>query len=155
MNDAGVVEIERRIAAAPETVFAYFTDPERYVRWQGLDARLDPRPGGEFRVTMSGRSNTVATGTFVEIDPPRRLVFTWGWEERGPLPVTAAVPPGSSTVEVDLVPDGDGTILRLRHSGLATPDARAFHTYGWGVTLERLVVTAAGGDPGRYAFADA
>src|SRR5881394_2118332 len=60
-----------------ETVFPYFTDPGRYVQWMGTDARLEPVPGCCYRVIM--RDGVEASGEFVEIDPPRRLVFTWGW----------------------------------------------------------------------------
>lgn len=150
--DEGSIELERRIAARPETVFSYFTDPERFTRWQGVDAQLDPHPGGVFAVTVTGRSRVVARGVFVEVDPPTRLVFTWGWEptEGQPEGMTA-VPPGTSTVEVVLVPDGDDTILRLRHSGLPTDAARRFHTDGWDYMLDRLVVAATGGDAGPYA----
>jgi uncharacterized protein YndB with AHSA1/START domain len=151
----GVIELERRIAARPETVFSYFTDPERYRRWQGVDAELDPRPGGLFRVTMTGRSRTVARGVYVEVEPPTRLVFTWGWEpiDGAPDGMTGVLP-GTSTVEVELVADGDATILRMRHSGLPTDAACQFHTAGWDLTLDRLVVAAAGGDPGPYVLAD-
>ena len=134
-----VIEREVRIEAPPEVVFEFFVDPEKYVRWKGRMAWLDPRPGGEYRVAINDMA--VAKGEFVEIDPPRRVVFTWGWEG------TDAVPPGSSTVEVTLVPDGDGTLLRLVHRGLPQA-AVGEHTQGWDHFLERLVVSAAGGDPG-------
>ena len=145
---ADSIELERRIAAAPDVVFSFFTDPERYRRWQGQEAELDPRPGGAFRVLMSGTSNTVVRGEFVELDPPRRLVLTWGWEQQDWFPESMRLPPGITTVEIELVPDGDGTILRLRHGQLPTEGSREFHSWGWDVTLDRLVVAAAGGDPG-------
>jgi uncharacterized protein YndB with AHSA1/START domain len=149
------IELERRIAAPPEIVFAYFTDPDRYRRWQGVDADLDPRPGGLFRVRMTGRSRHIATGEYVEVDPPRRVVFTWGWEpDESLLDEQTDVPPGTSTVEVTLVPDGEATILRLRHSGLPTEPTCRFHNWGWDSTLERLVVVAQGGDPGPGPFPD-
>ena len=145
----GVIEIERRIRARPETVFGYFTDPRRYISWQGVDAQLDPRPGGVFRVTVTGRSRTVARGVYVEVDPPKRLVFTWGWEHLDGLPAGMSdVPPGTSKVEIDLIPDGESTILRLRHTGLPTDAARDVHVQGWDRTLERLAIAATGGDPG-------
>ena len=77
----GVIELERRIAAPPATVFAYFTDPERYLLWQGVAAELDPRPGGVFRVTQND-SGYIARGEYLEVEPPTRVVFTWGWEAR-------------------------------------------------------------------------
>ena len=132
----GVIQLERRIAAPPETVFTYFTDPVRYQRWQGVAAELDPRPGGIFRVTMN-ESGFIARGEYVEVDPPRRLVFTWGWED------VEGLDPGASTVEVMLEPEGDGTLLRLRHSGLPSEPAAQLHTYGWGIGLDQLVEVAA------------
>src|SRR5436190_20763651 len=80
-----VVEVERRIAASPEIVFSFFTDPVRYREWQGVDAELDARPGGQFRVTMTGTSRQTACGVYLEVDSPRRLVYTWGWEENAEL----------------------------------------------------------------------
>jgi uncharacterized protein YndB with AHSA1/START domain len=73
--DAG--ELEVRIQARPETVFEFFVDPEKMTRWKGTEAELDPRPGGRYRVGGIAGGATVV-GEFVEIDPPRRLVFTWG-----------------------------------------------------------------------------
>ena len=129
-----VIEREVRIAAPPETVFGFWTDPARMARWMGRDIRLDPRPGGEFRIDYNG--SDIASGQFVEVDPPSRIVLTWGWEAPGD-----ATPPGASTVEVDLVPDGDGTILRLRHSGLVA-GAVSGHAEGWDSFLPSLVAAA-------------
>lgn len=134
------LRLERRIDAPPETVFSYLTDPVRSMRWMGVDAQLDPQPGGIYRVTVP--QGFVALGEFVEIDPPRRVVFTWGWEGDGP------VPPGSSRVEITVTPDGDGTLLRLTHTGLPDDEAAQLHTQGWDRYLDRLAVAGAGGDPG-------
>ena len=137
-SGSGDLVHEVRIAAPPEVVFPFFTDPAMYTRWKGRSAELDPEPGGTYRVELGGTN--VVRGEFVEVDPPRRVVFTWGWEG-GPLP------PGSTTVEVDLVPDGDGTLVRLTHRGL--PDgAKAEHAAGWEHFLPRLALLAEGGDPG-------
>ncbi len=140
------VEREIRIAARPELVFQYFVDPERMARWMGPAAVLDARPGGQFQIAVA--STHRASGQFVEVDPPRRVVFTWGWEapEHG-------CAPGSTRIEVDLIPDGDETILRLRHLGLAA-EAVEEHSHGWAHYLGRLAVVAAGGDPGPDPMAD-
>jgi uncharacterized protein YndB with AHSA1/START domain len=135
-----VVEIERRIEAPREEVFVYLTDPVKYTKWKGMAAELDARPGGLYRVRMN--SDTVALGEYVVVEPPSRVVFTWGWEGDD------AVPPGSSTVEITLREDGDGTILRLRHTGFPTDEAAASHREGWAMYVERLSVAAPGGDPG-------
>jgi uncharacterized protein YndB with AHSA1/START domain len=143
------VEVERRIQARPEIVFSYLVDAEKFRLWQGVGAELDPRPGGVFRVIQTGRSRLVARGEYVEVEPPRRLVFTWGWEQRDGFPAgSQAVPPGSSTVEITLTPDGEATIVRVRHSGLPSEDSRAFHGWGWRSSLERLAILLEGGDPG-------
>jgi uncharacterized protein YndB with AHSA1/START domain len=127
---------EVRIAAPPEVVFPYFTDPERIVSWMGIAALLDPRPGGTFRVEANGRD--VVIGEYVEVDPPHRVVFTWGFEGTEPI-----VEPGSTRVEVTLERDGDETLLTLLHHGLAggTRDA---HAEGWIHYLARLAPVAAG-----------
>jgi uncharacterized protein YndB with AHSA1/START domain len=143
----GVVHVERRIAADPETVFAYFTDPERYRLWQGVEAEIDPRPGGTFRVTMTGHSTQVVEGEYLEVDPPGRIVYSWGY--RG----NAGLLPGASRVEVTLRPDGDGTLLVVRHSGLPSDNACRFHHWGWDLSLDRLVAVAEGDDPGPNPFA--
>ena len=105
-----VVTREVRIKAAPETIFSFFTDPGKMIRWKGMTASLDPVAGGEYHVDITDQA--VAIGRYIELDPPRRLVLTWGWEG------SDAVPPGSSTVEITLVPDGDETIVTLVHRDL-------------------------------------
>ena len=80
-------------------------------------------------------------GEFVEVSPPSRVVFTWGFEN-----ADVGVEPGASTVEVTLAPDGDGTRLRLVHRGLPESE-RASHDDGWEGMLDRLAIAATGGDP--------
>jgi uncharacterized protein YndB with AHSA1/START domain len=134
------VEREVRIEAPPDVIFKFFVDPDQMVRWKGVEATLDPRPGGLYRVNVTGTD--VARGEYVEVSPNERVVFTWGWEGEG-----NPVPPGSSTVEITLVPDGSATIVRLRHHGLpGGPEDR--HAEGWEHYLARLAVAAGGGDAG-------
>ena len=142
-----VVLLQRAIKARPATVFSFFTDRDRWLSWQGISAEIDARPGGVFR--MNVRGDGWVSGLFTAVEPYRRIVFTWGWE--GP---DSPVPPGSSTVEVTLEPDGDdGTLLTLVHSGLPVP-ALDTHRDGWNHYLDRLTVRATGGDPGPDATAE-
>ena len=140
-----MVAREVRIMARPEIVFQYFVDPERLARWIGPAVELDVRPGGAIRMMVSGKH--LSGGEFVEIDPPRRLVYTMGWDEPN-----HPIPPGSTRVEIDLTPDGDGTLLQFKHLGLPA-DAIADHDGGWGHYLDRLAIVATGGDPGPDANA--
>ena len=137
--DTKVIERVITIDAPPETVFRLLTDPVQYVRWKGRLAELEPRPGGRFRVEFEGARGTAA-GKYVEVIPGRRVVFTWGWEGN------EMVPPGSSTVEIDLQPMGSGTRLRLVHRGLPQP-AIASHTEGWDLFMPRLTDVAEGRPP--------
>jgi uncharacterized protein YndB with AHSA1/START domain len=140
MSDDRVLEVSIHVAARPEIVFTYFTEPARYAQWMGSSVQLDPRPGGVYRVGM--RDGVEALGQFVEIEPPRRVVFTWGWTAR------SGVAPGSTRVEVTLAAENGGTRVVLRHYGLPDDDARDQHRGGWQLYLGRLSVRASGGDPG-------
>jgi uncharacterized protein YndB with AHSA1/START domain len=142
------VRREIAIAASPETIWEFLVDPEKATRWMGRSASFDPRPGGEYRVEVI--SGNVAAGEFVELEPPHRLVWTWGWEPGSPSPVAS----GSTTIEVELVPEGEGTLLRLTHSGLPDADATQQHAHGWDHYLERLAIVARGDDPGRDTWLD-
>jgi uncharacterized protein YndB with AHSA1/START domain len=138
---------EVRIAAAPEVVFPYFTDPEKLVVWKAATVEADARPGGRFRMDVTGRGD-VAGGEYLEIDPPRLIRFTWWWEHQSP-----DAPAAPSVVEVTLTPDGEGTVLRLVHRGI--PESiRDASSAGWGHYLERLVLAAGGTDPGPDPWAE-
>src|SRR3954453_23367945 len=102
-RETSSVEHELRVAARPETVFGYFTDPERMVQWMGAEATLDPRPGGVCPIVfqpvealdvvdaafgddqrravwlLGPRGGRVMAGEFVAVDPQRGIEFTWGW----------------------------------------------------------------------------
>jgi uncharacterized protein YndB with AHSA1/START domain len=165
--ETSVVEHELRVAARPETVFAYFTDPAKMVQWMGAEATLDPRPGGICRIGFQASQSRVAalgaelsgereqapgtieleatgvmSGRYVEVDPYRRIELTWGWEQE-----LLAVPPQSTAVEVSFTPDGEGTMVRVAHRQLP-PATVAFHRAGWEHYLVRLGIAVAGDDPG-------
>lgn len=90
---------------------------------------------------INGRD--VISGEFLEVLPYSRIVFTWGVEADD-----TPVPPGSSVVEVSFIPDGEGTLVRLVHRGLPTPESIRQHADGWDHYLSRLSLAAAGENPG-------
>jgi uncharacterized protein YndB with AHSA1/START domain len=128
------------IEASPEVIFQFLVDPAKYVEWGGAEAVLDPRPGGTYRALTGGTH--WGAGEFLEVDPDRRVVFSFGWDEPG-----HPIPAGSTTVEIDLEPSAAGTTVRLTHRGLPE-DAVGDHTGGWDHYLARLDVVARGGDAG-------
>jgi uncharacterized protein YndB with AHSA1/START domain len=130
----GAIEITQRIEAPPEIVFSYLTDSARFVRWMGVGAELDPRPGGRYRIDVDGQH--IAAGEYRELEPPRRLVMSWGWEGH------PTVPPGSTTVEITLTPDRGSTLPRLRHLGLPDEGERRTHSNGWQMYASQLAEVA-------------
>ena len=99
------------IDADTATVFAFFTDPERLIRWMGVSANLDPKPGGLLLIQVV--NGFTARGEFTEVVPVSRLAYTFGWEGS-----RHNVPPGSSLVEIDLLAKNGSTLVRFNHSGL-------------------------------------
>jgi uncharacterized protein YndB with AHSA1/START domain len=134
--------VERRlfIAATPARVYELLTDAELLVEWMAPYAELDPKLGGAVHWTHANGDSVV--GAFVELVPARRIVFTFGWDR-----ADVGIPPGSTTVEIDLRPSRDGTELSLVHRGLAGPMADA-HGGGWDNYLARLAAVAEGRDAG-------
>jgi uncharacterized protein (TIGR03086 family) len=122
-----------------DETFALITQPDRLRRWQAITARVDLRAGGEYRWTII--PGHTARGSFTEVEPGRRVVFTWGWED------SADLPPGASTVTVTLEPAEGGTLVRLVHEGLTGEQAEG-HAQGWSHYLGRLVTAATEGDAG-------
>ena len=128
---------------ADET-FALITQPDRLRRWQVVTARVDLRAGGDYRWTII--PGHAVAGTFTEVDPGRRVVFTWGWEGSPDLP------PGTSTVVVTLEPAEGGTMVHVTHEGLSA-EQEASHAAGWTHYLDRLVTAATAGDAGPDEWA--
>jgi uncharacterized protein YndB with AHSA1/START domain len=143
-GEASIFRHEVRIEAPRHVVFSYFTEPAKMARWMGIDHKLDPVPGGGYQVDVNGRD--VAMGEFVRVEPPSLVEFTWGWRD------SADIPPGSTTVVVDLAADGDATVIRFSHHGLP-PARRGTHAKGWSHYLSRLAIAAGGGEPGSDTFA--
>ncbi len=126
------------IEAPPDVVFAHLTTADGMVAWMGQYADLEPSAGGTFTVDING---TPIRGSYLEVDPPHRVVVSWG------VAGSDDHPPGSSRVEFTLSARSGGTHVELAHTGL--PDSRtATHGTGWEHFLERLERAAAGTPPG-------
>lgn len=131
-----MAEVRREIwiDAPPEAVYPFLVERELAAAWMGDESWNDPRPGGTFRLDIRGH---LVSGEFVELDPPHRVVYTWGWEEDDAVHV-----PGSTTVEWTLEPERGGTRVRLVHTGL-TDDGAVLHGEGWDQFLPGLAAAAA------------
>jgi uncharacterized protein YndB with AHSA1/START domain len=139
MND-NVLEMERLIPAPPERVFEYWTEPELVAKWFGPGefdvpaSQLDLRPGGKWRTTIrspEGRLRTVS-GVYNTIEPPRRLVFTWAWDDDN------GVRGHETQVTVTLEPTPGGTRLRLVQEEFQNREVRDRHNGGLGSSLSKL-----------------
>jgi uncharacterized protein YndB with AHSA1/START domain len=135
-----VLRLERLIAAPPERVFELWTEPELVAQWFGPDGfdipdyALDVRPGGSWCTTMRSPEGKLYTvrGVYRVIDRPRRLVFTWAWDQddgsRGQeteVTVTFEAAPG-------------GTRLRLLQQTFQDNTARDNHGQGWSSSFDCL-----------------
>lgn len=139
MNEAVVPSLTmvRRIKAAPAAVFEAWIRPEILARWWGphhtkvLSAEIDAHVGGSFRVTLvedNGARHTVS-GTYAEIVPGERLVFSWAWEATSEL---------VSRVTVTFRPVPEGTEVTLVHDRFANAETATRHRRGWTESFERL-----------------
>ena len=147
MNDAGgneEIRLELHIDAAPDTIYALLTDPAHMTIWLAEVVEADPRPGGVFRI--SGPSGLSIEGTYLELIPNRKVVFTWGGVE--------GLKPGQSTVEFLIEPNRDGTLVQLRHYRLPRA-ALEPHRRGWIYSgLVKLKDAAEGRKPTRLCLSD-
>lgn len=110
------------IQAERETVFRFLTDTARWASWWGAGSAIDARPGGALRIRYP--DGTEAAGTVVEVRPPERIVFTYGYASGQPIA------PGASTVTISLESDRGATRLHLTHA-FANAATRDDHVQGW------------------------
>jgi uncharacterized protein YndB with AHSA1/START domain len=133
VTDVNAVQAEVHILASPDVVFPYFTDAALLTKWMGQWADLQPVPGGLFAVDVNGAP---IRGKFVVVDPPNRIVFTWGTAG------SREIPPGSTTVEVTFAADKLGTLVQLAHRDLPAEESSK-HLAGWRFFLSVLATTNA------------
>lgn len=143
-SDGNMVSVSRFYRASPDAAFDAWTNPASIEKWfgpPGYNARVlshDLHPGGKWRFLMAAADGQGFHhfGTFLEIDPPRRLVFTWaseeqveGWRDEFGAP---------TRVTVDFGPRAGGVEVRITHERLQTKVARQALARGWYGSLERL-----------------
>jgi uncharacterized protein YndB with AHSA1/START domain len=129
--------LNRRFNAAPEKVYAAWTQPAQIAQWFGPDAggvqraETDLRTGGRFTIvfnTEDGEEHQV-NGVYREVVRNKKLVFTWAWR---------STPERESLVTVLIEPDGDGSLLTLIHEQFFDEAARDRHSHGWTGSLDKL-----------------
>jgi uncharacterized protein YndB with AHSA1/START domain len=132
MTTALTHRLDRIVAidASRDTVFRFFTDSVRWASWWGQGSTIDARPGGDMLIQYPG--GTRAAGKVVEVLPPERIVFTYGYVNGTPIPT------GSSRVTIRLEPDGDATRLHFAHE-FADAEVRDHHIQGWRYQLSVFV----------------
>jgi len=130
------ITITRTVAATPDRAFEAWTDVAQLAVWwwpqlAGTTYDVDARPGGQYRISSPAIGATVS-GVFTEVDRPRRLVFTWNWQDDGEPEVV------EDTVVVTFEPDPNGTVVTVAHTSTAhVPEGGA--EQGWNDVMDRLV----------------
>lgn len=130
------ITVSRTVPAPPDQVFAAWTDVDRLAAWwwpqlDGTTYDVEARQGGRFRIQSPVIAATVS-GVYTEVDPPRRLAFTWVWQDDG------EPESGEDAVAVTFEPDGAGTLVTVEHASAEhLPDGGA--EQGWNDVMERLV----------------
>ena len=129
--------LKRHLNATPQAVYTAWTDPQKIVKWFGPDAgpvkqaETDVRTGGRYAVnfhTEDGEEHHVS-GTYLEVVPNQKLVFTWAWR---------TMPERASLVTVLVKPGGEGTMMTLIHEQFFDEPARDRHREGWTGCLDKL-----------------
>lgn len=136
MTDEFELTVSREIAAPPEPLFDAWLDASSLSQWmrptelRETRAETDPREGGEFRIVMvRGHEEMLHSGRYLEIDRPRRLVFTWN---------SAGTHGRDTVVTVTFHAREGSTLVEIHHTDLPDDDARADHADGWTTALAEL-----------------
>ena len=128
MNQPQVVELSIRIAASRETVFRFFSDPQRYKLWMGDQSTMNPGPLGV--LTVSFGPGPTAVGKMIEWQEPKKIVFLWSHQGDD------ATAPSRVTITLNEIEDG--TLVTLRHEGIIEPVKREGTAAGWRHYLSAL-----------------
>ncbi len=139
VTDKPSLSLHRHYPVAPEKVWRAWTDPQALKQWFGPGgpqavsvADIDLRAGGRFRLMFGGADGKEheAAGVYKEVQPHRKLVFTWSWPRTTPERI--------SQITILLRPDGGGTDLKFLHEQFFDEAARDGHLRGWSETFVKL-----------------
>jgi uncharacterized protein YndB with AHSA1/START domain len=138
------LRLERLIASPPEVLFGLWTEPVQLLKWWGPDGyetsvhSLETRPGGHWRIILrrSDGSALAMSGVYRIIEPPRRLAFTWAWENE------SGARGHETEVEVNFEATPGGTRLVLLQQRFESKQARDNHNVGWSSSFDRLTKVA-------------
>jgi uncharacterized protein YndB with AHSA1/START domain len=147
-----ILRITRTFDATPDRVFAAWTDPEQFGQWSGpvgmktIECALDARVGGAWRLMGEGKNlpgsqpgagvvRPTVSGKYLEVEPPKRLVFTWAWHEKDDF----ASPRGQeSVVTVLFNAVGERTEMIFTQAVLKDEVSLAAHRRGWTEAFGKL-----------------
>jgi uncharacterized protein YndB with AHSA1/START domain len=137
MSQQKTLSLTQVFKTSPETAFEAWTKKEEIEKWYGPEGfatkvlELDVSVGGKFRFAMHGPDGktVIVFGVFQEIENPKRLAFTWNWED-------ADEP--ETIVTVECKPVDDGTKVTLTHSGFSSEERKAEHNMGWSSSWNKL-----------------
>jgi uncharacterized protein YndB with AHSA1/START domain len=144
-SDETTLRLERLIPSPPDVLFAFWTEPAKLLTWWGPEGyeaavhSLDTKPGGRWRITLR-RSNTglrAVSGVYRIVEPPRRLAFTWAWEDE------SGTRGQETEVMVTFEATPGGTRLVLVQQRFESKQARDNHTVGWSSGFDRMARAAA------------
>jgi uncharacterized protein YndB with AHSA1/START domain len=132
------LQMERTFHAPAQALFDAWTSEEVMRRWWHAEhdwettvAEVDLRVGGELRVVMRNPHEDVeygGGGRYTEIDPPRRLAFTWLWDDTDTRQL----------IELEFEEAGGATTVRFTHSNLWDEESVRSHENGWGKAFDNL-----------------
>jgi uncharacterized protein YndB with AHSA1/START domain len=139
MSDDTTLVIKREFQASPERIYEAWTNPEILQRWWGPegvdipDVTLDVREGGNWTTTMKSDrfGERIVRGKYVTLEPPTRLVFTWGWVDNGKR--------GHETeVEILLIKADAKTTMILTQKVFPAVGDRDSHGFGWNSSFDKM-----------------
>lgn len=133
------VRLRCLLRCTPERAYDAWTQPDQISKWFTANPTLickvhemDLSVGGNFKISMEGDGECYsAVGTYMTLDHPTRIAFTWQW-------VQSETEKGVSQVTIDLLPDDNGTNLILTHEKLSSLESTELHTEGWTSCLTNL-----------------